>query len=172
MVIRALMPLRKLQRARQTKKKQYTAWPDGRLRLVHPRINLANNDIQSSEISDALAAVDSDVDAAGEAWLRYVKRRKAEFWENWDVTYGRTAVVRWGSRMMFRAANSRTGMAAPLASCRTRYVHLCMCVYIHVYTRMHYTYDCMSVCLSVCLYVRMYVCMYVCMYVMCECNVM
>lgn len=47
-----------------------------------------------------------------EAWLRYVKRRKEEFWDSWDKTYGQTAIRAWGSALLFRIYNSPVGMAA------------------------------------------------------------
>ena len=47
-----------------------------------------------------------------EAWLEYVKRRKQEFWDSWDQTYGKTAILAWGSALVFRINNSPVGMAA------------------------------------------------------------
>ena len=86
----------------QTRKKLYRAWPGGQLRMVLPRFNLRNNDVTSEELLQVLDLVDSDFARMMDGWRRYVQRRKHEFWDNWDKTYGKTAVLAWGSRLLFR----------------------------------------------------------------------
>ena len=81
----------------QTRKKLYRAWPGGQLRMVLPRFNLRNNDVTSEELLEVLDLVDSDFARMMDGWRRYVQRRKHEFWDNWDKTYGKTAVLAWGS---------------------------------------------------------------------------
>ncbi|EKX42391.1 hypothetical protein GUITHDRAFT_111668 [Guillardia theta CCMP2712] len=85
------------------------AYSEDRLRWVPPRFNLSHNLIQSEELLEALTCLDYDIPSARQAWLRYVRRRKEEFWENWDGRYGWSAQKARMGHLMYRMANSSVG---------------------------------------------------------------